>query len=143
MATLPNKPKAVKVVHARMDKWGLNIPGSTVTLPVFDSFIGINMPIDPDCADCRDRDLFRLKYIGTYRDIGLRKGRYTGLNHGVIRTYDTRYNNSWMCFYRNKARNASIRGKALNDSTALVDMHHKVANSAHYDVAIDALGKIK
>ena len=134
---IQGKARIYNSVKADLDAVNMNVPGNTITVAAFDIMINNLLPADPTCADCRDQTLARLRYIGRYRDEGLRKGRYTGMNGPLIRTYDVAYNHTWMGFYRNKARNA-----ALNDSTNVAHMHHKLVNSKHYQVAIEALGNV-
>ena len=127
----------------KMKKLKMDIPGNSITVKALDTIIKNKLPKDPTCVDCRNQTLARLTYIGTFRDEGLLHGRYTGMDGNVVRTYDVIYNESWVRSYAAKAYNAAIRGKKLNDSTPVTHMTHKVTNSAHLDVAIKTLAKIK
>jgi len=123
-------------------KLHMQTPGSHITTSALDKLIGNVMPPNPDCKDCREHELARMHYTGQFRDYGLSRGFYFGLNNGILRTYTTNYNAGFVVKYAVKGRNAATRGKTLNDSSKLIDMHHQLANAQHFKVAIDALDKV-
>lgn len=127
----------------KMHKLNMHKPGNTVSVKVFDGLIKNKLPKSPTCKDCEAQKLARLSYLGKFRDDGLMYGRYTGQDGNIIRTYPVTANNAWVRNYANKSCNAAIRGKKLNDSTALMHMKHKTTNSVHFDTAIQALSNIK
>jgi len=135
--------KTQKQFDAFMHKNNMHIPGNHITIPAVDKFLNNVLPKNPTCQDCSTHTMHRFGYIQKFKDAGLSKGRYTGKDGNVIRTYSQEYNNDWVFFYAKKGKNAANRGLELNDGSPLMHIPHQVTNSMHFKAAIKALKQVK
>jgi len=135
-------PKTKAVIHAALDKAGMNQYNANMSMRVFDTLINNHLPDPYDCTDCKEFMLARLSYLGSYRDRLLPLGLYFGQEGGNLRTQSIGDTFSKVINYRNKSRNAAIRGKTLNNGLNVKYNPNKKANNVHYSDAIIALDKV-